>query len=176
LIAERDWSAQEVSHILLQLPLARSSRVVVTLDYRPEKDTQRIVTFEDDLVKAQALAYDRYKMRLTPKALRAMKKDPVDLTDLTLLDWLQHFDFYTWKRRRTAKPRVINYFPRYKADLSLDTYEDYCRVKLMLHHAFIVSVGGDAVQGAAATLRGQQHCEGSNIEGTVTISRLNVES
>jgi ATP-dependent DNA helicase PIF1 len=95
-----------------------------------------MVTFEDDLAKAQASAYDRYKQRLTPKALRAMKKDPVDLTGLTLLDWLQYFEFYTWKRRRTAKPRIINYFPRYKADPSLDTYEDYCRVKLMLHHAF----------------------------------------
>ena len=38
LIAERDWSAQEVSHILLQLPLACSSRAVVTLDCRPEKN------------------------------------------------------------------------------------------------------------------------------------------
>src|SRR5438045_6211399 len=74
-------------------------------------------------------------MCLTPQALWAMN-DPIDLMGLTLLDWLQHFDFYTWKQRPTAKPRVINYFPRYKADLSLESYENYCRVKLMLHHAF----------------------------------------
>jgi hypothetical protein len=137
LIVERDWSAQEVSHILLQLPLTSSSRVVVTLDCRPETEAQQVVTFEDGSVKAQASAYDRYKKRLTPEAVRAMKNGPVDLTNLTLLDWLQHFDFYSWKRRPAAKPRVINYFPRYKADPDLDMYEDYCRVKLMLHHAFI---------------------------------------
>jgi len=37
LIGERDWSAQEVSHILLQLPVQESSRFVVTLDCRPEQ-------------------------------------------------------------------------------------------------------------------------------------------
>jgi ATP-dependent DNA helicase PIF1 len=37
LIGERDWSAQEVSHVLLQLPVQNSSRVVVGLDCRPEK-------------------------------------------------------------------------------------------------------------------------------------------
>ena len=36
LIGERDWSAQEVSYILLQLPVQESSRQVVNLDYRPE--------------------------------------------------------------------------------------------------------------------------------------------
>src|SRR5438045_8428291 len=96
LIGEHDGSAQEVSHILLQLPLACSSWVVVTLDCQPKKDTQHIVSFEDNLVNAQVSAYDCYKMRLTPEALQVMKKDPVDLTDVTLLHWLQHFDFYTW--------------------------------------------------------------------------------
>ena len=38
-IAERDWSVQEVSHILSQLPVQSSSRAVVSLDCRPE-DTQ----------------------------------------------------------------------------------------------------------------------------------------
>ena len=36
LIGERDWSAQEVSHFLLQLPVQKSSRVLVSLDCRPE--------------------------------------------------------------------------------------------------------------------------------------------
>src|SRR5271170_4718949 len=38
LIGERDWSAQEVSHILLQLPVQKSSRAVVSLDCRPEEE------------------------------------------------------------------------------------------------------------------------------------------
>jgi ATP-dependent DNA helicase PIF1 len=36
LIGERDWSAQEVSHILLQLLVQKSSRMLVSLDCRPE--------------------------------------------------------------------------------------------------------------------------------------------
>ena len=37
LIGERDWSAQEVSHLLLQIPVQDSSRGVVSLDCRPEE-------------------------------------------------------------------------------------------------------------------------------------------
>lgn len=43
----------------------------------------------------------------------------------------------TWRVRPRASPRVINYFPRYLDDPSLQTYSDYCRVKLMLHHPFV---------------------------------------
>ena len=32
--------------------------------------------------------------------------------------------------------RVINYFPRYSGNPTSDQYEDYCRVRLMLHHPF----------------------------------------
>jgi ATP-dependent DNA helicase PIF1 len=34
LVGERDWSAQEVSHILLELPVQESSRAAITLDCR----------------------------------------------------------------------------------------------------------------------------------------------
>jgi ATP-dependent DNA helicase PIF1 len=42
LIRERDWSAQEVSYILLRLPVQESSRQVVNLDCRPE-DQQKVL-------------------------------------------------------------------------------------------------------------------------------------
>ena len=32
---------------------------------------------------------------------------------------------------------MINYFPQYSNDLGLQTYSDYCQVKLMLHHPFV---------------------------------------
>lgn len=35
LVGERDWSAQEVMHILLGIPLQQGSRTVLTLDCRP---------------------------------------------------------------------------------------------------------------------------------------------
>jgi ATP-dependent DNA helicase PIF1 len=36
LIGERDWSAQEVLYILLQLPVQKSSWMLVGLDCRPD--------------------------------------------------------------------------------------------------------------------------------------------
>jgi ATP-dependent DNA helicase PIF1 len=66
LIGERDWSAQEVSHILLQLPVQKSSRMLASLDCRPE-DAQRdlIVLLETGGTTAQRSALQRYRDRLT---------------------------------------------------------------------------------------------------------------
>ena len=47
LIGERDWSAQEVSHILLGLPLQDSSRHVITVDCRPEEVQNDVITVKD---------------------------------------------------------------------------------------------------------------------------------
>jgi ATP-dependent DNA helicase PIF1 len=52
LIGERDWSAQEVSHILLQLPVQESSRVVVSLDCRPESSQDDLIVLEDGAITA----------------------------------------------------------------------------------------------------------------------------
>jgi hypothetical protein len=41
-----------------------------------------------------------------------------------------------WTVRPRASPRVINYFPRYSSDPSSREYDDYCRVRLMLHYPF----------------------------------------
>ena len=46
LIGERDWSAQEVSHILLQLPVQKSSRMLVSLDCRPEEVQRDLIVLE----------------------------------------------------------------------------------------------------------------------------------
>ena len=52
-IAERDWSAQEVSHILLQLPVQSSSRAVVSLDCRPEDQQANLIVLESGEVSAK---------------------------------------------------------------------------------------------------------------------------
>jgi hypothetical protein len=60
-----------------------------------------------------------------------------DLRDsVTLFDWIQDWDWSKFRRRARALSRVINYFPRYSSDPESSSYEDYCRVKLMLHHPF----------------------------------------
>ena len=50
MIAERDWSVQKVSHILLQLPVQGSSRAVVSLDCRPEDAQSNLIVLESGQV------------------------------------------------------------------------------------------------------------------------------
>jgi len=133
LIGERDWSAQEVSHILLGIPMQDASRVTVTLDCRESHAQDDMIVLEDGTVKAGRSAAQRYQARM------ADSRGQADLRALTLFDWLQHWNWDTFNRRPRALPRVINYFPRYSKDPSAQTYADYCRVKLMLHHPFNTS-------------------------------------
>ena len=128
LIGERDWSAQEVSHILLGLPLQDSSRHVITVDCRPEEVQNDVITVEEE-VTARRSPLRRYQDRLTDQVNLA-------LALITLFEWLRTWNWTTWTVRPRAPPRLINYFPRYSSDPVSSEYSDYCRVKLMLHHPF----------------------------------------
>jgi hypothetical protein len=129
LIGERDWSAQEVSHVLLDLPTYNGTREVTTLDCRPEEVQNDAITVEDETVTPRRSALQRYKDRMDDQANQS-------LLTVSLLDWLQEYNWSIWQKRPRAPKRVVNYFPRYSSDPSSDTYEDYCRVRLMLHHPF----------------------------------------
>ena len=132
LIGERDWSAQEVSHLLLQLPVQKSSRVLVSLDCRPEDIQKDLITLESGEITTQRPVLQRYRDRLVDTA-----NGNIALPGLSLFDCLRNWDWLTWKIRPRAAARVINYFPRYPKDPKSATYTDYCRVKLMLHHPFV---------------------------------------
>jgi ATP-dependent DNA helicase PIF1 len=131
LIGERDWSAQEVSHILLQLPVQKSSRILISLDCRPEEDQRDLIVLESGEVTAQRSALRRYRDRLADT-----QNGNTALPDLSLFDCLRSWDWMTWKARPRASLRVINYYPRYSNNPDLPSFTDYCRVKLMLHHPF----------------------------------------
>jgi ATP-dependent DNA helicase PIF1 len=132
LIGERDWSAQEISHILLQFPVQKSSRVLVNLDCRPEEVQRDLIVLESGEVSAQRSPLQRYRDRLADTG-----NGNAALLDLSLFDCLRHWDWLTWKVRPRASPRVINYYPRYSSAAESQTYSDFCRVKLMLHHPFV---------------------------------------
>jgi hypothetical protein len=120
-----------VSHILLQLPVQNSSRMLVSLDCRPEEVQRDLIVLESGEVTAQRSALQRYRDRLIDT-----RNGNAALPDLSLFGCLQHWDWVTWRVRPRASPQVINYYPRYSSDPGLETYSDYCRVKLMLHHPF----------------------------------------
>src|SRR5436309_372153 len=112
-IGERDWSAQEVCHILLGLPLQEGSRQVISLDCRPEDKQDTRVAIEDDEITAGQSALDKYKSR---------DVQIEDLRDVTLLDFIKNYNFTSYKRQPRALPRVINYFPQYSSNPSSEQY------------------------------------------------------
>jgi hypothetical protein len=61
----------------------------------------------------------------------------LSLQSTTLFNWLQFWDWRTFQIRARAPSWVINYWLRYPADLGSPTYNDFCRVKLILHHPFV---------------------------------------
>lgn len=135
LIGERDISAQEVSHTLLQLDMMKASRQYIVLDCRREQDQQIRIEVGDNLaVKTSLSAYKRYKLRLQ----KAPEAQHAALEDLTLLEWLTQWDHHKFKARKAnTPPRVLYFFPQYSSEPTGEAYEDYCRVKMMLSHAFI---------------------------------------
>ncbi|KID96258.1 ATP-dependent DNA helicase PIF1, partial [Metarhizium majus ARSEF 297] len=136
LIGERDWSAQEISHILLKIPQQKSTRQCMVLDCRPDQAQDRHIRFDDgeageDMVVKEGLsAYKRYKLRIEHAS------GGERLRDVTLIDWLQHYDASKFQRLSKGKPRTVTFFPHYKSNPTDDDYEDYCRVKMMLSHPF----------------------------------------
>src|SRR5277367_5612343 len=90
LIGERDWSAQEVSHILLQLLVQKSSWMLVSLDCRLEEVQRDLIVLESSEIPAQRSALQRYRDRLTDTRHRNAA-----LLGLSLFDCLQHWDWMT---------------------------------------------------------------------------------
>lgn len=129
LVAERDYSAQEVAHGLLSLPFSDSSRQYVWLDCRPDTDNPRAVAIEEETGELAELSGPLARYRARPM-------DSVQVANLTLFEALRSWDWRSWRLRPRAAPRIICYVPRYKSDPNGSTYEDWCRVKLMLHHPF----------------------------------------
>ncbi|EED11952.1 hypothetical protein TSTA_000300 [Talaromyces stipitatus ATCC 10500] len=110
LIGERDWSAQEICHMLLGLDLTEGSRTVINVNLYPENERQTLY-----IQDGQEQGSD----------------------DINFLTFLKQVDFRNAKNMRQLQDdnpdRVLKYFPQYKPG---QQPEDYARVKLMLHHPF----------------------------------------
>jgi hypothetical protein len=71
LVGERDYSAQEISHILLGLPLQEDSRVVQSVDCRPhERHARPIDITPDGDIEEASTTYDKYLRR--PEQMEGM--------------------------------------------------------------------------------------------------------
>jgi hypothetical protein len=168
LLGERDWSAQEINHLLFEIPLTTSSRDVVMLDCREEKDRPAYGEMDEEGIKITRSKYTRYMDRKKDalqfdankrQAAKDKTNDSHDssgdepsseeedgtdheapshnmLDNVSLLEWLRHYNFKTGAKRPRAKPRCINYYPRYSKSPQAADYVEYCRIKILLHHPF----------------------------------------
>ena len=123
LVGERDWSAQEVCHLLLNLPLQKGSRQVISLDCRVKaQQSVNLDINEDGEVQEKGKSF-----------LQKYQDRPTGLAYLTFFSFLRDYNFEKYQSRPIAPQRLINYFPRYSPSKDL---EDYSRVKMMMHHPF----------------------------------------
>jgi len=129
LIGQRDWSAQEVCHHLLDLPLTHSTRQVLNVNLKlPEDQAQVFFHHEGDEVNSQAEGPKKGK-----SLLQKYMDRPDDLEHVKYLDWCRCFTHDNNPRSRPGPHRVLNFFPRYNSE---EQKEDYARAKLMIHHPF----------------------------------------
>lgn len=134
LIGERDWPAQEICHLLLDLPLHEGTRTVVSVDLRPEQEQRQLYRFSHE---ADAEGTD--SLRAGKSSLDKYNQRPLELSDLAYVDFLRHYHAQRrhngeYKYTRVRNPRVLNYFPIYKSNE--DQFEDFARAKLTLNRPF----------------------------------------
>lgn len=113
----------ETFHLLLGISLQESTRTLVTVDCRPlESQFQMEVGSHSGIRNVQSI-YTKYLQR------------PENHEELTYFMFLTTIDSSRkpWRSFPRAKPRVLDYFPRYKPNREADEFEQYSRVRLMLH-------------------------------------------
>ncbi len=126
-VGERDFSAQETCHLLLQLPMFRASRdfVVLSLDYSRQLEDH----FEENECVTVDSPIEHYCARpVTP-----------EFANMTLLQFVQRFktsrkvgEGLTCRKKHV----VVIVRPCISPDPQGPNYEQYCRQKLMLYQPF----------------------------------------
>ena len=126
-VGERDYSAQETCHLLLEVPMYRASRDFVVLSL----DGSRVVEehLHEDQPATALSTVDHYMSRPQSPHFNTM----------TLLQFTQQ---YTMPREQGADPTlrrksvIVTIRPYCSPDPSGPKYEQYCRQRLMQYKAF----------------------------------------
>lgn len=126
-IAERDYSAQETCHLLLQLPMFRASRDFVVLSLDGSRAMADHLT--DDQPATAPSILDHYSAR----------PDSPRFQNMNLLDFTQQHTMpnEVGSTPTTRKKHVVVIVQPYcSPDPNSPNYEQYCQQKLMLHVPF----------------------------------------
>ena len=125
-VGERDYSAQETCHLLLQLPLIRSSRdvIILSLDGSRQVDDQ----LGNNSRATVASILDNYIQRPNTPIFEEMK----------LLHFAQNYSMpkVINSEPKRHKMKVVIVRPYCSPDPNGSKYEQYCQQQLMLHKPF----------------------------------------
>nr|OQO27419.1 hypothetical protein B0A51_07870 [Rachicladosporium sp. CCFEE 5018] len=135
LVGQRDFSQQEITHILLGLPLVLTSRITQSIDCSPlDKQEQKQKLGGKKLIEGTSL-WEKYASRES----HMTEKVKTENTEVTFFAFVSDWDWThkdSYRPRPRAKTRMLQYWPKYTAETDGDSYEDWCRVKIVLHHQF----------------------------------------
>jgi hypothetical protein len=132
LLGERTYSAQETAHLLLGIPLVRCSVTFHSLNISSDGAMRQINVDEVEL-------NDHGERFLTGDSwLQRYMKRPDELENLSLHDVMQLYSWRvgTWRKTRKGTTVVVRTFPRLSPNPEDDRFEEYCRIKTLLHHPF----------------------------------------
>ncbi|KAI0367563.1 hypothetical protein BV20DRAFT_1000234, partial [Pilatotrama ljubarskyi] len=115
MLGERTYSAQETAHLLLGIPLVRTSVTFQNLNLSKNGSLRALVTHRDSYINR-----------------------PDDLAGLSIHDVFRCYSWRAgaWRSRRATTKVIVRTYPRLSPNPDSPAYEDYCRVKVLLHHPF----------------------------------------
>jgi hypothetical protein len=140
MLGERTYSAQETAHLLLGIPLVRTSVTFQTLYIGAEGGFRELGTNDDGSDEAQLAAAEGEEDRAVTdeSSIQRYMKRPPAIEALSIHDVLTK---YTWRNSEWRKGKektdvVLRVYPRFSPNPEDDRYEDFCRTKVLLHHPF----------------------------------------
>lgn len=129
-VAERDISAQETCHLLLEIPMYHSSRTFVSLNLNADGALRKI----GDGVQVDTNVADNTARSTGLSHLQLYWNRPVDLEDHSLFQLhLTHQRTRTGWRFRLKHNVIIQVWPRPSPVRYGQDWESYCRMKVLLH-------------------------------------------
>jgi ATP-dependent DNA helicase PIF1 len=127
-IAERDISAQETCHLLLGIPLYHSSRRFITLNLNKEAPRWLRGTGNET-----GFSENNEVGRTIQSPLQKYWNRPVELEDLSLFRLYLRYYFWNGQWKQSKRENIVRIWPRPLPQRNGPQWEEFCRVKVLLH-------------------------------------------
>ncbi|CAG8585009.1 28357_t:CDS:2 [Racocetra persica] len=129
-IAERDISAQETCHILLGIPFYHSSRRFITLNLN--KEAPRWLCSSGNENEASYSANGEIGQTIR-SPLQKYWDRPAEFEDLSLFQLYLRYIFWNSQWKQCDHENIVCIWPHPPLQRNGPQWEEYCRVKVLLH-------------------------------------------